>query len=594
MKFDYVDLIIDAYSFILRCLVRVQVTKGFPIMYFIIDSQLIEKQVTNKNLASKRYILLTDKEGVKRMVQLNVKTTGGRVVTIDVEIDQSIRECKQLLEELLDVPIDQQRLIFRGKVLNDTAKLLSYGIKEKETIYFVRGSTRSTKSSASSNEAQSAASSNTSSVPILNNESTSAPFGTAAMTGTSNLMGGFPMPPSSNGPSAANGSGMFGLPDMSSMQQNMLRNPEMMRQMMDSPLFQGLLDNPDVLRSTIQSNPAMQQLLEQNPQLNHIMNDPELMRQSMEAMRNPVAMREMMRNQDSALRNIESHPEGFNMLRRMYHDVQEPLLDAASTGVGAPRVPAFTMPGVTSTTPAAESAQSSLPSSGGSMRGSGFESQAANPWASGTGMLQNALNQDNSNASSPFGNDGGVPGTQPSENTQGMAQLLSNPMMQMAMSQFLNNPQQWIQQMEHTNPGLAAMLNANPQAQQMLQNPDMMRSMLNPQNMQAILQLQGALDQLQAGGVLPSTQVSGSNVGSSGLGLHTGTPNPFSLLSSLSAGSPGISNNPGSSNPDQLYASQLTQLSDMGFSDREQNIRALQATSGNVHAAVDRILSGLS
>lgn len=192
-----------------------------------------------------------------------------------------------------------------------------------------------------------------------------------------------------------------------------------------------------------------------------------------------------------------------------------------------------------------------------------------------------------------------------------MAQLLSNPVMQMAMSQFFNNPQQWIQQMEQTNPGLAAMLNANPQAQQMLQNPDMMRSMLNPQNMQAILQLQGALDQLQAGGVLPrydclclqdhdltgftrSTEPSGSNVSSSGLGLRTGTPNPFSLLSSLSAGSPAITTNPGLSNPDQLYASQLSQLNDMGFSDREQNIRALQATSGNVHAAVDRILSGLS
>ena len=45
-------------------------------------------------------------------------------------------------------------------------------------------------------------------------------------------------------------------------------------------------------------------------------------------------------------------------------------------------------------------------------------------------------------------------------------------------------------------------------------------------------------------------------------------------------------------NPDQVYASQLTQLSDMGFSNREQNIRALQATSGNVHAAVERILNG--
>lgn len=263
------------------------------------------------------------------------------------------------------------------------------GIKDKETIYFVRGSARSTNSGVSSNEAQNVNASNTSTVPAVDNERRSITLGTASSNGTNNMMGGFPMSFNSNELSAANGVGMFGLPDMSTMQQNMLRNPEMMRQMMDSPLFQGLLDNPDVLRSTIQSNPAMQQLLEQNPQLNHIMNDPELMRQSMEAMRNPVAMREMMRNQDSALRNIESHPEGFNMLRRMYHDVQEPLLDAASTGVGAPRVPAFTMPGVTSTTPAADSTQSSIPGIGGSMLNSGNDFQAANPWASGNviGMI---------------------------------------------------------------------------------------------------------------------------------------------------------------------------------------------------------------
>ena len=33
-------------------------------------------------------------------------------------------------------------------------------------------------------------------------------------------------------------------------------------------------------------------------------------------------MREQMRSTDRALSNIESHPEGFNMLRRMYENVQ--------------------------------------------------------------------------------------------------------------------------------------------------------------------------------------------------------------------------------------------------------------------------------
>jgi hypothetical protein len=43
-------------------------------------------------------------------------------------------------------------------------------------------------------------------------------------------------------------------------------------------------------------------------------------------------MREMMRNTDRAMSNIEASPEGFNMLRRMYETVQEPLLNAATMG----------------------------------------------------------------------------------------------------------------------------------------------------------------------------------------------------------------------------------------------------------------------
>lgn len=42
--------------------------------------------------------------------------------------------------------------------------------------------------------------------------------------------------------------------------------------------------------------------------------------------------------------------------------------------------------------------------------------------------------------------------------------------------------------------------------------------------------------------------------------------------------------------PEELYATQLTQLQEMGFFDTQENIRALRATSGNVHAAVDRLL----
>jgi ubiquilin len=45
--------------------------------------------------------------------------------------------------------------------------------------------------------------------------------------------------------------------------------------------------------------------------------------------------------------------------------------------------------------------------------------------------------------------------------------------------------------------------------------------------------------------------------------------------------------------PEQLYASQLSQLQEMGFLDPQENVRALVAVGGNVNAAVERLLGNL-
>merc|ERR1719181_2324730 len=96
------------------------------------------------------------------------------------------------------------------------------------------------------------------------------------------------------------------------------------------------MDNmdPNLLQSMLMANPQMQKMVEANPELGHILNDPALLRQSMEHARNPNLMREMMRNTDRAMSNIEMHPEGFNILRRMYNTIQQPLNDMPSAFLG--------------------------------------------------------------------------------------------------------------------------------------------------------------------------------------------------------------------------------------------------------------------
>lgn len=81
-----------------------------------------------------------------------------------------------------------------------------------------------------------------------------------------------------------------------------------------------------------------------------------------------------------------------------------------------------------------------------------------------------------------------------------------------------------------------------------------------PAGMEGLMGLLGAMQMGMGGGL-------------GGLGAGLGMPTPVA-------------------DPESTYATQIQQLTDMGFFDREANIRALQATGGNVNAAVERLLQG--
>lgn len=59
----------------------------------------------------------------------------------------------------------------------------------------------------------------------------------------------------------------------------MMRDPESMRRMLDNPMVQGMLNNPELMRTMITSNPQIRDLMDRNPEINHMLNNPDLMRQ---------------------------------------------------------------------------------------------------------------------------------------------------------------------------------------------------------------------------------------------------------------------------------------------------------------------------
>lgn len=408
------------------------------------------------------------------------------------------------------------------------------------------------------------------------------------------------------------------------MQQEMMSNPEMLRQMMENPLVQNLMSNTDYVRTILTSSPQMQQLMERNPEISHLLNNPELLRQTMEMVRNPAMLQELMRTQDRALSNLESVPGGYNALRRMYTELQEPMLNAAQEQFGS--------------NPFAELARSG--SNDNSTQGTEVRDPLPNPWAPRSTTTSTSGSTTTGTAATAGGTTGsGLLGGSSMFNSPGMQSLMqqitqdpsmiqsmmSAPYMQSMMQSLSSNPE-LMNQMLASSPLLAGnpqlreqMSQMLPAMAQQLQNPQIQSVFSNPQALEAIFQIQRGMDQLQR--VAPDLM---TGLGSSGAGINplsglippttsssstpsteTTTAAPGSnpgqadlaalmarMLSSGSFGGLGGTGTPAANlpPPEERYRTQLEQLAGMGFVNREANIQALTATFGDVNAAIERLL----
>ncbi|KAK9062079.1 hypothetical protein SSX86_019264 [Deinandra increscens subsp. villosa] len=569
-------------------------------------------------------------------VSINVRCSNGTKFSVQASLESSVESFKSVLEQNCDIPAGQQRLIYKGRILKDDQTLKSYGMEAEHTVHLIRGFVPATSTPASG------ATTGANIIPAVG-EARSFEGGTIGGTG----LGGLLSPGLGLGGLGGNG-GMFGagLPELEQMQQQLTQNPNMMREIMDLPLVQNLLNNPDIMRNMMMNNPQMRELIDRNPELGHMLNDPAILRQTMEAARNPELMREMMRNTDRAMSNIESSPEGFNMLRRMYENVQEPFLNATTMGGGGGDTAndlnsnpfAALLGGGQGGAPRNQEAN---PTTTGADTTTGSPAPNTNPlpnpWAAGGGGANQTnaatTNPGGAGRSPPVGGLGGlgVPGLEglfggTTPDTNSMSQLMQNPAISQMMQSLLSNPQ-YMNQMLGLNPQMRTMLESNPQLREMMQNPDFIRQLTSPETMQQMMTLQQSLfsglgqQQPTRFAVQCKRLIMGiefqicmkeegcwSNWWRSRyiiviftcslFAAAAGAPNNMNMdmlmnmFGSLGSGgfaTPNNSNVP----PEELYATQLAQLQEMGFFDTRENLQALTATRGNVHAAVERLLGNL-
>ncbi|XP_065301135.1 ubiquilin-1 isoform X1 [Dermacentor albipictus] len=452
---------------------------------------------------------MADEESPKK-ISLVVKTAKEKKV---VKVDESatINELKEQVSKEFDAPLEQLCLIFAGKILRDNESISTHNIKDGLTVHLVIRSPASARGEGTGRPDEPSPSGQPSGVPPN-------PFGTG--------VGGLP------GLAGLNlGTGTF-VEMQQRMQRELMSNPDLLRQLMENPFVQSLMSNPDYMRQLIVGNPQMQQLMERNPEINHLLNNPEMLRQTMEMVRNPSMLQELMRTQDRAMSNIESAPGGYNALRRMYTELQEPIMNAAQEQFGG--------------NPFASLLENSTQAGNNTVQGQSQSSQGTenrnplpNPWAPGggsTGSGGSTGANDRGSMGSTGGTGGlggmfGTPGMQSvmrqlAEDPSLMSNMMNAPYMQNMLQTLASNPDM-ASQMLATNPLLAdnpqlqeQMRRMMPQFLQQLQNPEVQGLITNPQALQAMMQIQQGMEQLHR--VAPTMFPAGAPGAGLGPGLGPG------------------------------------------------------------------------
>lgn len=417
---------------------------------------------------------------------------------------------------------------------------------------------------------------------------------------------------------------------------------EQMQSMMNSPMVQSVLNNPELLRQMLESNPLFQRMARDHPEMQAMLEDPGALSSMMRSMADPVSffcflklpemfawhikltrefylfvfvqqMRQLqLRGLDNAMAHLNTIPGAFAQLSSVSSAINRSM-DAAADEAAEEADEARRRALQASTT----SAQTARPNNASQVDSENpftnlFQTEnpsgpndapLPNPWSSNpppnnsaTGPAQDGGNDLFSQMVSGLGGTGG-------SGFPNMPSLLQNPDTMRRMMELMAKPGviEAMQRFQTAAYDLQRQQGAGTDGQNALFQALMMGTFAGNNNdtasnetTNAVQRMQSAMAELQRLGVMET--MLGINTGSTGTGHGStdamGMGSIGDLIGTLGMGAMGGQGMVAPpTDPEAEYASQLQQLQDMGFYDKDANIRALIATQGNVHAAVERLLA---
>lgn len=228
-------------------------------------------------------------------MKLTAKLSNGSTKEVEVDsLDIQVEELKVILATVVDIPTENQRVVFRGKVLKPTDVLRAVGIEDGHAIHVVRSQASAPSAPAQVAPAATVLPVTPSSDSQRQVEVPSNPY--AALFG-----GSAPQQNQAASGNAWAASGFGG---------GFQPSPQEAQQMMQNPfvaqMVQQMLQNPQLLQQLTASNPMLQSL------------PPEVVRQSLSMMNNPQMMQQMAQAMNGGMGNPTGAPFGGGGAANMF------------------------------------------------------------------------------------------------------------------------------------------------------------------------------------------------------------------------------------------------------------------------------------